>query len=178
MARDSRAGRRHAAVRLDDARPAAHEEERRLRLAVGRLGEQEPGAAGRPERVPDVAVGLLGPDQEAGPVGGLAVDPVELAQPVALGVDDHDAARPRLVHVLAPLLAQVAQQGRLVGAQVDDPGRVRLDRRAPAASPAARSAAPQRAVGVERAVGLDLGVDPEVATRARRPRADRPGPRP
>ena len=87
------AGRGHPAVRLDDARPAPDEEQRRDGLAIGGLGEQQPGEARRRERLPDVAVGRLGADQEAGPVGGLAVDPVELAEPVAVGVDDDDAAR-------------------------------------------------------------------------------------
>ena len=59
----------------------------------GGLGEEQPGVAGRGERVPHVAIRRLGPDEEAGPVRGLAVDPVELAEPVAVGVDDRDARR-------------------------------------------------------------------------------------
>ena len=50
------AGLGHAAVRLDNAVPAAHEEQGRQRLAIRRLGEQQPGAAARPVGVPDVAV--------------------------------------------------------------------------------------------------------------------------
>ena len=45
-----------------------------------------------------------------------------------------------LVHVLAPLLAQVAPQRVLVGAQVDDPGRVGLDRRRRSPAGGAQSA--------------------------------------
>src|SRR6185369_2762877 len=123
------AGPGHSAIRLDDARSAADEEQRRDRLAVLRLGEQQPGEAVRRERVPDVAVGLLGPDQEPGPVGGLAVDRVELAEAVTVGVDDRHARAAGLVHVLPPLLSEVAPERVLVGAEVDDPARVRLDRR-------------------------------------------------
>jgi len=39
----------------------------------------------RPERVPDVAVGRLSADEEPRPVGGFAVDPIELAEAVTVG---------------------------------------------------------------------------------------------
>ena len=41
--------------------------------------------------------------------------------PVALGIDHAVPAAPRAVHVLAPLLAQVAPESCLVRAQIDDP---------------------------------------------------------
>jgi hypothetical protein len=155
------AGRRHPAVRLDDARPAADEEQRRDGLAVLRLGEQQPGQAVRGERLPDVAVGLLGPDQEAGPGRRLLVDPVELRQPVASGVDDRHAGAPGLVHVLPPLLAEIAPEGVLVGGEIDDPGRVGLDRRG-GPEPGVAQRPSDRAVLVGRTAGLELGVDPDV----------------
>ena len=123
------AGLGHAAVRLHDPRPGADEEQRRDRAAVGELGEQQPCVPRRPEGVPHVAVRGLGPDQEPGPVRRLAVDRVELVEALGARVDDAHAAGLRLVHVLAPLLAQVAPQGGLVGREVDDARRDRLDRR-------------------------------------------------
>ena len=160
------AGRGHPAVRLDDPRPGPDEEERRLRLTVRRLGEQQPGAAARGERLPDVAVGRFGADQEAGTVRGLAVDPVELAEAVAVRVDHGDPRGPCLVDVLAPLLAQVARRARPRRARrsmirvafgwIGGAGR----------QPASRRARAQRPVGVERTVGLDLGIDPQVADPA------------
>jgi hypothetical protein len=92
----------------------------RTKNSVG-LGEQQAGTAGGTVRVPHVAVGRLGADEEPGTVGRLAVDPVELPEAVALGIDHDHAARLCLVDVLAPLLAQVAPQRLLVGAEVDDP---------------------------------------------------------
>ena len=97
----------HPAVRLDDPRPAANQEERREWLAIGRLGEQEPGKAVRPVGLPDVAIGPLAADEEAGPIRRLAVDLVELREPVTLGVDDDDPGGPGLVDVLPPLLAEI-----------------------------------------------------------------------
>src|SRR5439155_26693024 len=111
----------HTAVRRDDPRPAADEEQGRLRLTVGRLREQQPSVAGGPERVPDIAVRRLGADEEAGPLRRLAIDAVEVGEAVALGVDDADARLACPVDVLPPLLAQVRLEGFLVGAEVDDP---------------------------------------------------------
>ncbi len=161
----------HPAVRLHDARAGPHEEEGRDGLAVGRLGEQEPRPAGRAIGIPHVAIGLFGPDEEPCPVGGLAVDPVELAQPVTLGVHDRDPRRSGLVDVLPPFLAQVAPQRIFVRTEVDDPRRCRLDgrRRAPAG---VAQGPTQASVRVGRAVPFDLGVDPQVgypaATRPQR----------
>ena len=128
---------------------------------VGALREQQPGASRRSIGVPDVAVRPLGPDQEPGPVRGIAVDPVELAEPVAFGVHDDDTAALGLVDVLAPFLAEVAPHRVLVRSQVDDPGRCRLDGRGrtPTRLPQGQSEGP---VGVARAVELDLGIDAQV----------------
>ena len=99
-----------------------------------------------------------------------AVDPVELGQPVAVRLDDPDAAGPRLVHVLAPLLAQVGLQRVLVGARGRSPGCdagwIGGAGRQPAARRAWRSAPPSSSGPSV----LDLGVDPQVADAA--------GPRP
>ena len=116
----------------------------------------------RPERVPHVAVGGLGPDQEPGPVRGLAVDPVEVVEALGPGVDDPHAARPRLVHVLAPLLAQVAPQRRLVRREVDHACRDRLDRRRGRPT-GGRERRGDRATLVGAGAPLDLRVDAQVA---------------
>ena len=94
------------------------------------------------------------------------VDPVELRQSVALGLDDADAVRTCLVHVLAPFLAQPGLKRRLVLSQVDEPGGGRLDRltRSPAGG---TERPPRRPVLVQRPVELDLGVDAEMADPAR-----------
>jgi hypothetical protein len=106
-------------------------------------------------------VGRFGPDQEARPGRRLAIDPVELGEPFRAGIHDRDPARPRLVDVLAPLLAQVAPQRVFVRAQVDDPGCVRLDRVGPSPSRLPERGT-ERPFRIERAVQLDLGIDPQV----------------
>ena len=129
------AGRGHPAVRLDDARPAADEEQRRLRLAVGGLGEQQPGVAGRRERVPDVAVGRLGPDQEArpGPRSRGRSGRTRRAGRRSASTTVTPPVRALLTY-WRHFLRRSPHSAVLVGAQVDDPRRVRLDRAAPAAS--------------------------------------------
>ena len=103
--------------------------------------------------------------RKPGPIGGLAIDPVELAEPVAVGVDDDDPRLSGLVDVLPPLLAEVVPERVLVGPEVDDPGGVRLDRRGgPEVGGAERAA--QGAVGIERAVVLDFRIDPDVGNPA------------
>ena len=59
------------------------------------------------------------------------------------------AGGPGLVDVLAPFLAQVAPERLLVGPEVDDPGRIGLDRRRrpPASARRARRSAPSRSCG-------------------------------
>ena len=71
------------------ARGTAWRAARRPRLRRTAAGRRPAGRI----RVPDVAIGGLGPDEEPGPVGRLAVDPIELGQAVAVGVDDRDARR-------------------------------------------------------------------------------------
>ena len=128
----------------------------------GRLREEQSCLARRREGVPDVAIRALGPDEEAGPVRGLAIDPVELREPGPIAVDHDDPARAGLVHVLTPLLAQVAPQGGFVGAQVDDAGGRRLDGRGDAPA-GGTEGTPQAPIGVVRPVRLDLRVDAQVA---------------
>ena len=161
MARRSAPADRHPAVGLDDAPSAAHEEEARQRRAVRADGEEDAGPTGGPERRVDVPVRLLDPDEEAGPGGRLAVDRVEGPDRVARQLDDGHAAGARLVDVLAPLLAQVRPERLLVAGEVDDPAAGRLDRwrRRP---PCGEQPGPQGPVGVMRAVGLHLRVDPQV----------------
>src|SRR5207247_681740 len=158
---------RHPAVWLDDPRPTADEEKGCERLPAGATGEEETRVAGGRECLPDVAIRPLRPDQEAGPVRRLAVHAVELGQRAPVGVAHRDPQVPGLVDVLPPLLAQIAPEPVLVGGQVDDPRRVRLDRRR--GSPARTAQRPpRRPVLVERPVPLDLGIDSEMrdATRA------------
>ena len=120
-------------------------------------------------RIPDVAVGLLDPDQEARPRGGLPVDRVERPDRIAGQLRDGDAVRAGLVDVLPPLLAQVSPQRLLAGREVDQAGRWRLDRRrrAPAGTGQDR---PKRTRGIEWAVALHLRVDPDVRDAPRQPR--------
>ena len=157
------AGRGHPAVRLDDPRPGPDEEERRLRLAVRRLGEQEAGTAARGERLPDVAVRRFGTDQEAGPVGGLAVDPVELAEAVAVRVDDGRCPPVRALftywrHFLRRSPQSASSSGarsmtRVALGWIGGAGR----------QPASRSARRKAPSGSSGPFGLDLRVDPQVA---------------
>src|SRR5207342_2219857 len=87
----------HPAIRLDHPRTAADEKEHGQGIAAGALREEQPRVAGRSEGLPDVAVGALGADQEPGPVGRLAVDAVEVTEPVAADVDHFDPAGACLV---------------------------------------------------------------------------------
>ena len=142
------AGRGHPAVRLDDARPAADEQQRRLRLAVGGLGEQQPGAAasaGRRPRRRGTPTRRGSGSPPGRPSRGRSGRTRASRSPSASTTVT--PAGPGLVDVLAPLLAQVAPEAsssarrsmiRVAFGWIGGAGR----------QPAARSARAERAVVV------------------------------
>src|SRR3974390_3587878 len=102
--------------------PAGSPPTRRAGLPAGQPREQRPRPPAGGVGVPDVLIGGERANQEACPVGRLAVDRVELVEPLRPRVHHAHAAAPRPVDVLAPLLAQVAPQDPLVGREVDHTG--------------------------------------------------------
>ena len=84
-------------------------------------------APGGREGVPDLPVRIEGARDEAGAPGRVHEDLVEGLQVVAAALGDHRSGAARLVDVLAPLGAQVAEELRLRPGQRHLPGPLRLD---------------------------------------------------